>query len=397
MSEWKETKISELCDIRRGASPRPIQDYLSNKGIPWVKISDATASNSRFIFETRRFIIPEGKNASVSVKKGDLILSNSATPGLPKFMNIEACIHDGWLLLRNFRNASKEFFYYLLINERNKLISQASGTVFKNLTTDILRNHIVKLPSLHKQREIVSILSSFDNKIELLQKQNKILENIAQTLFKRWFVDFEFPNEQGKPYKSSGGKMIPSELGPIPEGWTIEKLGNAIENFDSKRIPLSSRERGKREGVFPYYGATKIMDYVDDYIFEGTYLLIAEDGSVADGAGFPVLQYVWGEFWVNNHAHVIQGKELSTEYIYLFFSKMIITPYITGAVQPKLNQTSMNSIKIVVPPKKITKEIDMIIKNLFNKKKKIYEDINIINELKCQNLPKLISGSLKLN
>ena len=113
-----EYKISDLCDIRRGASPRPIKNYIVDSydnSLPWVKIADATKDSSRYIYDTKERVSLEGSKKSVEVLPGDLILSNSATPGLPKFMKVKACIHDGWLLLRNFKNVRKEFLYYILL------------------------------------------------------------------------------------------------------------------------------------------------------------------------------------------------------------------------------------------------------------------------------------------
>jgi type I restriction enzyme S subunit len=116
-------------------------------------------------------------------------------------------------------------------------------------------------------------------------------------------------------------------------------LGDVINLFDHKRIPLSNRERANRQGPYPYYGAAGILDYVNDYLFDGIYVLIGEDGSVIDEEGHPIVQYVWGKFWVNNHAHVIQGKGyITTEFLMLFLKQLDIKAYVTGAVQPKLNQ-----------------------------------------------------------
>jgi type I restriction enzyme S subunit len=142
--EWRETRFSALCDITRGASPRPIHEWIVQDGIPWVKISDASAAGCRFIHRTNECIRREGRSKSVSVFPGDLILSNSATPGIPMFMGIEACIHDGWLLLRNLRDLDKVFAYYLLVHERPALVLQGNGSVFTNLKTEILKNHVVR-------------------------------------------------------------------------------------------------------------------------------------------------------------------------------------------------------------------------------------------------------------
>lgn len=176
LSKWKSTKIDDVCRIRRGASPRPIQDYLRNKGIPWVKISDATASNSRFINSTSEFIKEEGKERSRFIERGTLILSNSATPGIPKFMGIDACVHDGWLIMDEFKNITDEFLYYTFLNERNKLLNLSNGSVFRNLKTDIVKNYEIKVPSINEQKVITNILSSLDEKIEINQKIN---DNLA--------------------------------------------------------------------------------------------------------------------------------------------------------------------------------------------------------------------------
>ena len=147
VEEWKEYRFADLCDITRGASPRPIHEWISDQGIPWLKIADASATESRFVMQTRERIRPEGLAKSVAVYPGDLILSNSATPGIPRFVGLEACIHDGWLLLRNLRRLDKLFCYYLLLFERPRIVEQGSGTVFTNLKTDILKSHRVQAPA----------------------------------------------------------------------------------------------------------------------------------------------------------------------------------------------------------------------------------------------------------
>ena len=213
--EWKEVRLGDVCSIQRGASPRPIQKFISKEGMPWVKIADATGISSRYISSTSEYIIKEGISKSRIVHPGDLIVSNSATPGLPKFMAIEACVHDGWLIIRDLDGIDKVFLYYVFINIRRRLSNQANGSVFMNLKTDIVKDFVIKLPTLDDQRRIASILSSLDQKIELNNKINADLEEMAQAIFKNWFVDFE-------PFKD--GKFVDSELGMIPEGWKVGRL-----------------------------------------------------------------------------------------------------------------------------------------------------------------------------
>jgi type I restriction enzyme S subunit len=189
--EWREARFDELCDVSRGASPQPIHEWIAQVGIPWVKISDASSAGSRFIEKTSECIRHEGRSRSVSVYPGDLILSNSATPGIPMFLAIEACIHDGWLLLRNFRGLDKLFAYYLLLHELAALVEKGNGSVFTNLKTEILKKHKVRVPPLAEQHAIAHILGTLDDKIELNRRMSETLEAMARALFKAWFVDFE--------------------------------------------------------------------------------------------------------------------------------------------------------------------------------------------------------------
>lgn len=190
-SEWQTKKIGEVVDIRRGSSPRPIHKFLASEGMPWVKIADATSDTSRYIWRTNEFIIDEGVNKSVKVVPETLIVSNSATPGLPKIMKITACVHDGWLVFFNYRGITRDFLYYKFVDIRHKLVNQANGSVFQNLKTDIVRDFDIDVPSIETQQKIVGILSNIDEKIELNNAINNNLEQQARALYKSWFIDFE--------------------------------------------------------------------------------------------------------------------------------------------------------------------------------------------------------------
>ncbi len=179
---WKVCRLEEIVTITRGASPRPIQDYLRNEGIPWVKIADATKNNSKFIFETNECIKPEGKAMSRPVVPGQLILSNSATPGIPRIMQIDACVHDGWLIFIDYKDITKEFVYNYLIFNRDEILSKSNGSVFRNLKTDILKNSLVVLP----QKEVLDQISNTFVKIDAinlnLQKAIRTLQEVRDSL-----------------------------------------------------------------------------------------------------------------------------------------------------------------------------------------------------------------------
>ena len=143
----------------------------------------------------------------------------------------------------------------------------------------------------------------------------------------------------------------------------IRELGEICKNFDRKRVPLSAMQRAERQGPYPYHGATKVMDYVDDFLFEGTYVLLAEDGSVHTREGAPVVQLVHGQFWVNNHAHILQcDDESDTWYLYYALQVAYVMPWITGAVQLKLSQRWMNRMKLYWPDRARRAEIVSILR-----------------------------------
>jgi len=224
-SDW--VSLSEVCEIRRGSSPRPIVNFTSEiTGMPWVKIADATADESRYITKTNQFIKPEGVSKSVIVEKGDLILSNSGTAGLPKFMGITACIHDGWQVLKNLDGITSEYLYYSLIHIRPFLLHHAYDSVMKNLTLDMVRNARIKLPPLPEQKAIAHILGSLDDKIELNRQMNETLEAMAQALFKSWFVDFDPVIDNAL----AAGNAIPDEF------FERAEQRKAIEKKDNSNI-----------------------------------------------------------------------------------------------------------------------------------------------------------------
>lgn len=271
-------------------------------------------------------------------------------------------------------NIDLGYLYYLLsslhLNERR------IGTSQPLLTQKILNNIEVDVPGLTTQKKIASLLGLFDSKIKLNNEINENLQQQAQALYKHYF-----------PYS------VGDEL---PDGWRIGSVGEIIEIHDSKRIPLSGAERAKMEKkTYPYYGAAALMDYVDDYIFDGKYLLLGEDGTVVDDAGYPILQYVWGQFWVNNHAHILTGKlGFNVESLYMLFKQTPVKTIVTGAVQPKISQANLRSIQVVIPPSKLLTDYNSQIEPLFALLRTNEEANKSLTALRDTLLPKLMSGEI---
>ena len=150
--------------------------------------------------------------------------------------------------------------------------------------------------------------------------------------------------------------------------WTRYRVDEISVNFDRMRIPLSSKEREQRKGCYRYYGAQGIIDHIDDFIFDGEYLLIAEDGENLKSRKQDIAQMVTGKFWVNNHAHILQGNELClTKYLYYLMKCTDISGYITGSAQPKLSQANMNAIEFNIPPLEMQKKIAAVLSAIDDK------------------------------
>lgn len=398
--EWKEVRLGDVCSIQRGASPRPIQKFISKEGMPWVKIADATGISSRYISSTSEYIIKEGISKSRIVHPGDLIVSNSATPGLPKFMAIEACVHDGWLIIRDLDGIDKVFLYYVFINIRRRLSNQANGSVFMNLKTDIVKDFVIKLPTLDNQRRIASILSSLDRKIELNNKINADLEEMAQAIFKNWFVDFE-------PFKD--GKFVDSELGMIPEGWKVGTLGD-MGTIVCGKTPSKANSN--------YYGGDipfiKIPDMHGNVFVESSEDRLTEQGSLSQIKKIipPYSLMVSciatvGLVSINtkpSHTNqqintIIPHNKSALFYLYQYIKnneELLKNMGRGGTTTLNVNTKSFSNIRLFIPSDIALLQFHQIVEGLFKKIELNMQESRTLSLLRDTLLPRLMSGELEV-
>ena len=229
---WRLENLEENLEVildYRGKTPQKSEKGRVTLSAKSVKMGYIDYSNIYYVseetyskFMTRGF-----------PKKGDILLTTEAPLGcVAELKDDSVCLAQRLITLRGKKEKlNNKYLLYYLQSPRGQyeLLSKATGTTVQGIKRTEFSKVKILMPSLEKQNKIVSILSSIDEKIELNRKINQNLEETAQTLFKRWFIDFEFPNEEGKPYKSSDGKLIESELGEIPEGWRVGKLGEIVE------------------------------------------------------------------------------------------------------------------------------------------------------------------------
>lgn len=180
-------KVKNFITIKRGASPRPIKDFLSENGRSWVKISDVTKLTTPFLYRTEQYIKESGIKKSRTIKPGTLILSNSATPGIPVISEILASVHDGWLIIDNYSLMDRNWFYLFFRQMRNSLVAQANGSVFNNLKTNIVKEFPVPIVDKSELTKFHKISNPIFEKLNQIQQENIELNRIKQTLLSQYF------------------------------------------------------------------------------------------------------------------------------------------------------------------------------------------------------------------
>lgn len=377
MIEWQEKTLEAVADINPTES---LPKGTMAKKIAMTGIQSFTKKVSTYAIEPY--------NGGMKFRNGDTLVAR-ITPclenGKTAYVDI---LNDGevgfgsteYIVLREKPEVSdKQFLYYFSISSEFRdvaILSMTGSSGRQRVQTDVVTKHKFFLPSLPEQKAIASVLSSLDDKIDLLHRQNKTLEAMAETLFRQWFVE------------------------EAQEDWEEGTLGEVIEIFDSQRIPLSKLERDKKkDGVlYPYYGAAQIMDYINDYIFDGEYILLGEDGTVRTDEGYPVLQYATGKFWVNNHAHVLRAKAPYSNFlIWNYLSKKNIDEIVTGAVQPKINQANLKSLGFPRLPEKLASDFNRITAPMLEKIHINKSQTTVLEKLRDTLLPKLMSGEVRVD
>jgi len=391
-SEWTAHRLEDVVSLKTGK----LDSNAAEEGgrYPFFTCSPITLNINTFAFDTEAVILAGNNANGVFATKH----YNGKFNAYQRTYVIEPL---------DKKRTSCKYFYYVISDLVGHLKELSVGSATKFLTKTILNGLSVPLPAKKTQDLIAEFLSALDDRITLLRETNNTLETIAQVLFKSWFVDFDPVRAKAEGFEPEGldaatAALFPEsfeecELGLVPKGWSYVSLKEVTSIFDSQRVPLAGQERAKRKGNYPYYGAAALMDWVDGYLFDGIYLLSGEDGSVADPLGYPITQYVWGRLWVNNHAHVLQGKNgVSTEHLMLSLKQTNITPFITGAVQAKLSQSNMWRINFLMPSREIALAFGELLKPLYASLRHNTEQAQTLTQLRDTLLPRLISGQLRL-
>ena len=401
MEEWKEYKISDVIDeISMGPFGSNIKvDNFIDFGVP--VLNGSNLQGFKLQEESFNYVSQEKADSlgKANAHRGDVVITHRGTLGQIVYVPQDSKFEQYVISQSQFRLKLKQdlirpdffvYFFHTPIGQHRILMNASQvGVPALARPTTTFKEVFVTVPPMETQNAIMAILSSLDKKIEVNKQLNDNLQQQARAVYTSWFVDFE-------PFLD--GEFVESELGMIPREWKVGNLFDIAEVLDKYRKPLSGQERDLMDKIYPYYGATSCMDYVDDFLFDGIYTLIGEDGSVGKEDGFPYMQYVWGKLWVNNHAHILQGKNgFSTEMLHVMLSTTNIRHLVTGAVQAKLSQANMQKILVTIPSTNVLDEIRPKFDKLYQLIRKNEDESHCLSQLRDTLLPRLMSGELKVN
>ncbi|MEK5272433.1 restriction endonuclease subunit S [Aeribacillus sp. FSL K6-8394] len=408
-NEWKEYRFSELVEIIGGGTPKTNVEKYWNGDIPWLSVKDFNSDN-RKIYYTEKTITKEGlKNSSTNLlEEGDLIISARGTVGALAQLGRPMAFNQSCYGLKAKKITSNDFIYYLLKYKIREIKQNIHGSVFDTITRNTFDVLTAKIPNIKEQKAIANILSTLDEKIETNNQINEKLEEMAQALFKHWFVDFEFPNENGEPYKSSGGEMVESELGMIPKGWEVGKLGELVEISNKSIKPQEYPEKFFEHYSIPAFdnGRTPEIQKGEEiksskYVINNHMVLVSKLN--------PSTKRIWKPITQTNNAICstefivyMAKKENILSYVFEFLNNEkfqgILTANATGSTgsRQRVKPKETLNYKVVLPPLKLMRQFSKIIEPMHLKIGSNMIENQKLKGLRDILLPKLMSGEIRV-
>ena len=376
MSEWK---VSELCQIIGGGTPKTSVPEYWNGDICWLSVKDFSGDR-RYVYESEKKITELGLNNSSTklLQKDDIIISARGTVGEMAMIPFPMAFNQSCFGLRGNEKVDKTFLFYLLKTKIKTLKKQANGAVFDTINISTFNNIVCTIPSLETQKKIANFLSEIDDKIENNRKICANLEAQAQALFKHWFIDFA-------PFKD--GKFVESELGMIPEGWRVGKLGEIAEVSSGKR-PIKRFDTETKEHNVPLVGASCVMGYTNEAFMSKKILLTGRVGTLG------VIQRFNRACWPSDNTLVITTQFY--EFVYQILKTLNYIGMNRGTSQPLITQGDLKKTFIIIPPDEIVNEFEDTSSKLMSILEQKDKESKITSTLRDTILPKLMSGAIKV-
>lgn len=378
-SHLRETTLGGICKFFKGKGIS--KNDLSEKGTPCIRYGE--------LYTTYNEIVTEIKERT-NLNKNDLVLSSKNDVLLPcsgetaiDLGNATCVLKDGVALggditiIKTKENGV--FLSYYLNYKRTKLAKYAQGISIMHLYPKYFKKMTLSIPPIDEQEKIASFLYNIDKKIGLLKgKKDEYVK------FKQYLLQNLFPQNDEKTPKLRFNQFTTNN-------WKTVTLVECVTCLDSERKPLNEEKRRKNRGVFPYYGANGLVDHINQYIFNDTLVLLAEDGGFFNEyTEKPIAQLVNGKIWVNNHAHVLKNKNnLNITFLYYSLVHKDIRKYINGTSRSKLNQKDMFSIVINITSIEEQKKIASFLSFVDKKIDLLDQEIEQVEEYKKGLLQKM--------
>ncbi len=338
-------KLGEVCDFQKGKS-------ITKKAVTFGKVPVISGGRQPAYYhnEANR----SGETIAIS--------SSGVYAGYVSYWDIPVFLADSFSVSPKQKTLMPKYLFHYLTTQQDAIHATKSTGGIPHVYSKDLQNFLIPIPPLEIQQEIVKILDAFtelntelNTELKARKKQYEYYQNML--------LDFNGINQNHKDAKMSA-KPYPKRLKTLlqtlaPKGVEFRKLGEVCEILDNRRIPIAKNKR--KPGIYPYYGANGIQDYIDSYIFDGDFVLVGEDGSVINKDNTPVVNWASGKIWVNNHAYVLQTKnELKLKFLYFYLQTIDVSYYVAGT-PPKINQENLKKITIPIPPLEIQQEIVKIL------------------------------------
>jgi len=369
--DWEVKRVGEVGIIKRGASPRPIEKYLTDdpNGICWIRIGDADKSG--IIKDTEQKVTYEAKEKSVVVNRGDLLLSNSMSYGRPYMSKIDGCIHDGWLRIREkFGGLDKKCLYYFLASNKSKeffsLMSAGSGV--QNLNKEVVSKLLIPLPPLQEQKAIAKVLSDVDELIASIEKLINKKQNIKQGTMQLLLT---------------GKKRLPGFTGE----WEVKQVGDVLKVKHGK----SQHQVATEDGQYPILATGGEIGRADQYLFNKPSVLIGRKGTIDRP------QYVETPFWtIDTLFYTDIYNDSEPKYIYYLFSTIDWYSYNEASGVPSLNASTIEKINISLPPLPEQKAIAQILSDMDAEIEALEKKLQKYKLVKEGMMEKLLTGKVRL-
>jgi type I restriction enzyme, S subunit len=417
---WEENKLSFLVDIIGGGTPKTYIEEYWNGDIPWLSVKDFNNDN-RKVYKTEKTITELGLNKSSTrlLQKDELIISARGTVGELAQIPFPMAFNQSCYGLRGKKDKlDNTFLYYGLKNILSDIRNNTHGSVFSTITKQTFDTLSIKFPSdINEQKRIADILSAFDDKIELNNQMNQTLEDMATTLFKEWFENFNFPNEQGKPYKDNDGEMKSSVLGEIPVDWEVKYLKEISETISKGTTPKKNEVDGLDSNVY----FLKVKDINNDGTIEFSSLekipmevhqkqlkrsiLKTDDILVSIAGTIGRTSIVPSSLDDSNCNQAIafirlKNKNVFKKFIYQWIRTLEVQNRIQSGivqgVQANVSLTTLGDLKIILPNDLIMNKFNYLINPIFEQIQQNQQQNQTLKQQRDTLLPKLMSGEIRV-